>query len=212
MKDLKGNRYGRLVVLSRAVSRMPYDYRWHCVCNCGNYLDVCQSHLISGHTKSCGCLHSEIASQNGKANATHKMTRTPTYLSWVAMWQRCTNPNDPDYANYGGRGIRICPEWKYFESFLCQMGMRPTGTSLGRINNGQDYCTKNCRWETPIQQARNKRNNRVLICKGKALCLSEWVEVSGIPRSTIKSRLKRGLSAEEVLKEWANSYLWQSAS
>jgi hypothetical protein len=92
---------------------------------------------------------------------THRHTRTPTYRSWEAMWRRCTVPQSPDYANYGGRGITIDAAWKDFAAFLRDMGERPLGHSLDRVDNDGDYGPGNCRWATPAQQLRNRRGVRL---------------------------------------------------
>jgi hypothetical protein len=131
---------------------------WLCECICGNKKPVSANSLTSGNTKSCGCLHRE-ACRSGK-NYKHGATGSPEYLAYHNMIQRCTNRNNPDYKNYGGRGISVCKRWfaKHgFENFLIDMGPRPLGTSIDRYpNRNGNYEPSNCRWATAKEQNRNK--------------------------------------------------------
>jgi hypothetical protein len=115
------------------------------------------------------------------------------------MRVRCSNPNVPNYAYYGGRGIKVCRRWDKFENFLADMGERPAGTSLDRIDNNGNYTPKNCRWATLIEQARNKRNNRLITFGEETLPLAAWAERIGISKQLLRQRLKYGWPTSKVL-------------
>jgi hypothetical protein len=116
------------------------------------------------------------------------------------MLQRCLNPNNPNWSNYGGRGITVCEEWQNsFETFCLDIGKRPPGNSLERIDNDGSYCKENCVWAKATRQARNKRNNRLLSFNGKTQSLAEWSEELAIPYFTLHARLRRGWSVEQTL-------------
>jgi len=130
-----------------------------------------------------------------RANNTSK-----TWLSWRAMVARCYNSGASDYSRYGGRGITVCFRWRIsFSAFLGDMGERPSGTTLDRINNFADYVPSNCRWATRNEQAANRRTNIMLTHKGKTMCIAEWARELGLERSTIRWRLKKGWSVEKAL-------------
>jgi len=125
-----------------------------------------------------------------------------TYKAWKNMKDRCYNPRAISYPYYGGRGITVCEAWRdSFEVFLEDMGECPHDLSLDRIDNTAHYGPSNCRWATRIQQHRNKRNNHLVTFKNQTHCIAEWVEITGISRGTIRSRLRRGWSVERVLTE-----------
>jgi hypothetical protein len=119
--------------------------------------------------------------------------RPPVYTSWRNMIQRCTNPRDLQFRNYGGRGIRVCEAWRLdFVAFLRDMGARPPGTSLDRIDNEGNYEPGNCRWATRQEQQANKRNTRRLTFQGQTLPVAAWARRFGIPSDTLAWRLGRG--------------------
>ena len=129
--------------------------------------------------------------------------RRGAYASWNGMVQRTTNPNDARFADYGGRGIRMCDRWrKSFEAFLADMGDRPTPEhSLDRIDVNGNYEPGNCRWATRKEQQRNQRGNVRLTHNGETLCIAEWAERLGIEYCVIETRLRRGWSVERALSK-----------
>jgi len=143
-----------------------------------------------------------------EANTKHGESRPPTseYQAWKHMMSRCNNLNDAKYSRYGRRGIEVCERWYDYQSFLEDMGRRPKGTTLGRIDNDGDYEPKNCEWQTHKVQARNTRRNRLILFQGKRRPLIEVAEMIGLKRSTLEQRLKRGWSLRRAtttpLREW----------
>jgi hypothetical protein len=166
--DLTGKRFGRLVLTSQAANRGRRT-AWHYRCDCGNRGVVTGACVVHSDQRSCGCLQREAASRIGKENASHGHTRrghrSRTYASWSAMVERCTREKHHAWANYGGRGITVCERWLIgdqgiggFECFLADMGERPSGMSIDRINNERGYEPNNCRWTDDVQQVRNRRS------------------------------------------------------
>lgn len=207
LKDETGNRYGRLVVIKRVCNSKSRSAKWLCRCDCGNETTPNGFQLRNGQTKSCGCLRKELASKRIiKTMAdgirrkpykeykykTHRMSNSPEYLSWSSMKERCSNPNVISYKNYGARGIIVCDSWmKSFNNFYKDMGGRPTGASLDRIDNNGNYCSDNCKWSSKKQQQNNRRSNNLIKYNGKEHTLMEWSEMLGIKYGTLSSRIVR---------------------
>lgn len=193
--DLTGQRFGRLTVIERAENATNGRVQWKCVCDCGNQV-VCRAYnLQNGHTRSCGCLHEE------GSRTTHGMKRTRLYRIWEGMKTRCNNPGSQRYEDYGGRGVKVCPEWESFEAFrdwAMESGYQDHLT-IDRQNNDGDYSPENCRWATMEVQQSNKRNNFLLTHNGKTLTVSQWAAETGIERRTITKRKKLGWSDDEAL-------------
>ena len=142
----------------------------------------------------------------GRFITTHGMYGTRLYHIWNGLRERCLNPNNKDYENYGGRGITICKEWDKSENFFqwaLQNGYKDNLT-LDRIDTNKGYFPNNCRWITSNEQQRNKRNNRILEFNGEKHCNAEWCEITGIKRGTIVSRLKHNWDIEKILTKNPN--------
>jgi hypothetical protein len=164
---------------------------WLCRCSCGNYLVVNTNNLTTKHTRSCGCLASEVVTRRNTTHGEAKQ-RGREYRAWADMKSRCTNRNTKSWDDYGGRGIRICKRWFHsFEDFLVDMGRCPPGRSLDRRDVNGDYNASNCRWATAKEQARNTRRTRNLTLNGKTQCLSAWAEDLGICPTTLWERLSK---------------------
>lgn len=125
--------------------------------------------------------------------------RSPTYRSWHMMKQRALNPKDPNAHHYSGRGITVCKRWLKFENFLADMGERPPGTCLDRIDNDKGYRPGNCRWVSQAEQTRNRRNNVFIEHKGRRQTVQEWSQELGIAFTTLRMRMKAGWPVERIL-------------
>jgi hypothetical protein len=199
--DLTGHTYGRWTVLSFSHKNARGEIYWLCRCECGEERAVKANGLRSGKSASCGCLHKEKVSIHG-------MTGTPTFRSWETMKQRCTNPKSPDYEYYGGRGISVCDAWlNSFETFLSDMGERPNGATLDRVETDGDYEPGNCRWATYRQQVRNRRDTVTVSFRGKTQDLYQWEAETGISARAIRQRIKAGWLPDKALTTPINTNL-----
>lgn len=152
--DLTGTKFGKLTA-QWPVGINGTHKCWLCLCECGNLRIVTSSNLKSGTSTSCGCRFGNWGYE--RHGQTKRGNVPPTYKSWANMVKRCTNTKSISYCDYGGRGITICERWKDYSNFLLDMGPRPDGMTLDRINNEGNYEPSNCCWSTPSQQAYNRR-------------------------------------------------------
>lgn len=184
--------HGRLTVTGRS-SAHKRTY-WDCVCQCGNNTTVRGDHLKEGRVTSCGCYSEE-------SHTKHGMARTAEYKCWQALKDRCNNPKNREYKNYGARGIMVCIEWNdSFMAFFADMGPRPdSDKSIDRIDNNGHYCASNCRWATNRQQVNNRRNSLIHEINGRSMCLKDWCREYKVPYTTAKYRISKGKSIEEAL-------------
>lgn len=192
-----GSRFGRLLV------EAENGARWTVRCDCGTVKEVRRKEVLRKTKKplrSCGCLQREAAARIGRErNRVHGMKGTPTWKSWQAARNRCRNPNNVAFANYGGRGIKFCERWDDFAQFVADVGERPEGTTLDRIDNAGHYEPGNCRWSTPRTQARNKRDNRLVTYGGRTITVAQAADSLGMDRSTLGYRLRAGWPVEMAL-------------
>ncbi len=189
LKDMTGQRFGHWMVMSRAENSSKHQAQWLCQCDCGVSATILGANLRFGKTKSCGCARTE-------KTKTHGMGCTPEYKTWAGMIDRCHNTKNKGYANYGGRGIKVCDRWSDFTLFFADMGEKPSGLSIDRIDNNGDYEPSNCRWATIQEQQNNKRKNWFLVINGKTKTVAQWAREMGVSPSQAYRRLRLGWSVE----------------
>lgn len=204
--DLTGQRFGRLKVIKR-VPGLKYGYaKWLCICDCGAHIVLPSRSLISGNTKSCGCLKIELSVRKvekyRKENVHFHGDRDRRLANiWAGMRYRCFSPTSKLYQNYGGRGITICQEWDDFYSF--QKWAFSSGYSehltIDRIDVNGPYSPENCRWVTLKRQARNKRETIYLTLDGIQKPMADWADEIGVSWSTLHTRYLLGWSDERIL-------------
>lgn len=198
-----GDVFGSLRVISEPFRIMKSQLRTVvvCECACGKQPIVVLYRLVRGKIRSCGCRR---LSNIGDAKRTHgesySCKRTPEYHNWDGIIQRCFNPKNKGFKNYGGRGITVDPRWRIYENFIADVGRCPgPGYSLDRKNNDGNYEPGNVHWATREEQARNRRDNHRLTYSGKTLCLTDWAALVGIKVGTLWRRLKVGWTVERAL-------------
>lgn len=189
--NLAGLVFGYWLVLYQDNERGKHgEVYWVCKCECGFKKRVTANSLRNGSSTKCySC-----------KNRLHGMETSPTYGSWVAMRQRCSNPKNVSYKDYGGKGIEVCGRWSEFVNFLADMGVRPEGMTIDRINSAKGYSKENCKWSTPKEQARNRGNTKKYQHDGKEYALGELADMYGIPVRRVAQRLNAGWELNRALK------------
>ena len=197
--DLIGQNFNRLTVIQESGRNKFGQIEWLCLCDCGNEVSVVRARLKGGHTQSCGCLLLEWVKTDKRK---HGGRHTAEYHIWLDMKQRCSNPNNIGYPNYGGRGIKVCERWMNFENFISDVGKRPSPRhSLDRypdMNGG--YGPNNFRWATRDQQQNNVRKNIWIEFGGVKMTRSNWAKCLGIADSTLKNHLKTKTMDEAFIR------------
>ena len=192
------------MVLSRHGSLVTPNGRkeaaWLCTCDCGREVVVRSRDLVSDRQRSCGCLRRELIRQRNTIHGcARRGAQTREYLSWLGARGRCYQKKDSEYRNYGARGIRVCDRWRdNFAAFLEDMGPRPAGRSLDRIDVNGNYEPTNCRWATAAEQMNNRRSSRYVEVDGEKLTVAQASRRLGVPAHKIYDRLSKGLSVEGV--------------
>jgi hypothetical protein len=202
--DPTGKKYGRLLVLSEVARTDPKKRRFLCLCDCGQRTERNLNALRTGHVRSCGCLHIETLAENRTKGPRgqppkHGKHGTPEYGSWISMRQRCNNPKKKCFEHYGGRGIKVCERWDAFANFLQDMGPRPEGHSLDRIDVNGNYEPGNVRWATQQQQLENTRVAKLVTIDGRTQTIAAWSREKGLNLGQVQQRISYGWTLEDAI-------------
>lgn len=198
--NIQGERFGSSVVLSESGRDSSGKIVWLCACDCGAEFKTTGTNLRTGRVKSCReCSLARVAG----AATTHGLTETPEYWVLVGIKDRCLNKNNNRYERYGGRGIKVCDRWlESVEHFVSDMGPRPSSKhSIERIDIDGNYEPGNCVWATLEQQAKNRSNNTQITINGVTKNIQQWSADTGVCRTVILKRMRRGLSGEDLIKK-----------
>ena len=198
VKDLSGQRFGRLIAIKVSGKALNGNMMWECKCDCGNTTYVHSTSLVSGSTVSCGCYHRERVHET---KYKHGETKTRLYRIWSGMFSRCYGSRPKFVSAYTSRNIRVCDDWKDYLSFrdwAKSNGYRDDLT-LDRIDVNGNYEPQNCRWATQKTQQNNRTNNHLLTYNGKTQTMSQWADELGVRAMAIQHRIARGWTAEEAL-------------
>lgn len=193
--DMTGKQIWKLRILRLMDKKANKPARWECACECGTVFVTDGTSIRAGRTKSCGCL----TRYKGGKRMRNGEYKTPTYRIWTGMLSRCNNKNDKKAHLYHNKGITVCERWHDFHNFLADMGERPAGMSIDRIDGSKGYSPDNCRWADAKTQGNNTNANVVLNHKNESLTVSQWAERVGIKQNTIIYRLRRGWSASDAI-------------
>lgn len=191
--DLKGQTFGRLKVI-RSYGLDKHNRKlWACECECGNTVVVNSSHLVSGHTKSCGCLQKDLVIKN---NTTHGGTHDRLYVVWRNIKRRCENPKDNSYRFYGGKGVKVCNEWQDYSNFrkwAIQSGYDKNAKiydcTIDRIDSEKDYSPDNCRWISIAEQQSNRKDTHHVELNGETYTFVQLSSICGIPAKILNQRI-----------------------
>src|SRR5579863_3527173 len=196
--DISGRRFGRLIALHPVDRNKSGNWRWLCLCDCGNRRTAATVHLRTKAITSCGCTRIKHLHTLGGAS--------PEYRAWRAMKERCLGKTDEYRINYKERGIIVHPGWVHsFESFLAYVGLRPSAQhSLDRIDNNGSYVPGNVRWATKEEQSNNRRVSLLFTFEGRTLSVAQWAREKGIARATLYGRISRGMTIETALTQPIN--------
>jgi hypothetical protein len=189
--DLTGQTFGRLEVKEK-IANINRRTAWRCQCVCGGFKETTGDALQAGKTRSCGCLWDETMIKHGGY-------LDPTYTVWRNMNARCNNPKNPKYSRYGGRGIKVVERWRSYATFIADMGPRPEGLCLERIDNDGNYDPSNCEWATYTQENNNTSRNKLITLGSVTKTAAEWCELTGLNHRTLASRLSSSMSVEMAL-------------
>ena len=203
--NLIGQKFGRLKVVEQS-NNLHNRIAWLCKCNCGNYKVVTSTDLKTNKVRSCGCLRKETTIKTTQKNATHHLTNTRLYKIWNSMKQRCYYKKQKEYNNYGGRGIKVCDEWKKdfmsFYNWAIQNGYDENKTtkeqSIDRIDVNGNYEPNNCRLTTMKKQQNNRSNNRYIYYKNKKYTIAELSYKLNINYATLLWRINNNWKEEEL--------------
>ena len=195
--DLTGQKFGLLTVIGLAETDTRKTY-WVCKCDCGNMKTVRSDSLLCGAIKSCGCIKRKQDEVNLTKNHRHKMSGTRIYSEWQGMKGRCYNKGNARYADWGGRGIEVCEQWRNsFESFYtwAMANGYQDNLTIDRIDNNGNYCPENCRWVGQQEQCRNRRSNINLTIGNSTRTLMEWCEIFQVDYANVNARYNRNKNA-----------------
>lgn len=206
--DLTGQRFGRLTVVEKSSPDKHGTMRWLCLCDCGTEKVIRGDKLRTGEIMSCGCFQRECsanrAKELGKRSKTHGLSGTHLYCVYDNMIKRCYNEKCERYPRYGGRGISVCKEWLdnrcVFYDWAINNGYEE-GLTIDRIDVNSGYSPENCRWITQRAQANNRSTNVFLCYNGVSHTISEWSDITGIPRSRLYDKYEKGMTPEEILSK-----------
>ena len=197
VRDLTGQKFGLLTVIGLAETDTRKTY-WVCKCDCGNMKTVRSDSLLCGAIKSCGCIKRKQDEVNLTKNHRHKMSGTRIYSEWQGMKGRCYNKGNARYADWGGRGIEVCEQWRNsFESFYtwAMANGYQDNLTIDRIDNNGNYCPENCRWVGQQEHCRHRRSNINLTIGHSTRTLMEWCEIFQVDYANVNARYHRNKNA-----------------
>jgi hypothetical protein len=198
-RDIAGQKFSRLTAIKKIKPGT-----WMFRCDCGSEIEKQKVAVTRGNTKSCGCLRKDRVTERNRdgAGTRRKDTRVvshPLYNLWNGMKARCSNPNHVGYRNYGARGVKVCERWSDFWAFVEDMGERPVGTTLDRVDPSGDYTPDNCRWATRKQQSLNTSRNIRLTHNDVTLTVREWADRLGVDQKLLNRRRALGWPVDRIL-------------